>query len=124
VCCTPIAVQAGFARSLAQPGGNITGFLLDQPNLAGKWLELIRESVPGTRRIAVLVDTATRPRQLASIKRATEKLRIDRPSWVATVVEQNVSQFDRTLLVRSSPGQDKSTGSRHFIRLAFCNVCA
>ena len=50
-------VQAGFARSLAQPGGNITGYFLDQPGLAGKWLELLREAVPGTRRIAVLVDS-------------------------------------------------------------------
>src|ERR1700730_16802556 len=32
-------VQAGFVRSLAQPGGNITGYFLDQPGLAGKWLE-------------------------------------------------------------------------------------
>jgi putative ABC transport system substrate-binding protein len=70
-------VQAGFARSLAQPGGNITGYFLDQPDLAGKWLELIREAVPGTRRIAVLVDRTTGPWQLASIKRAAEKLRIE-----------------------------------------------
>jgi putative ABC transport system substrate-binding protein len=70
-------VQAGFARSLAQPGRNITGLFLDQPSLAGKWLELIREAVPGTRRIAVLVDTTTGPWQLASIKRAAEKLRIE-----------------------------------------------
>jgi putative ABC transport system substrate-binding protein len=70
-------VQAGFAGSLAQPGGNITGLFLDQASLAGKWLELIREAVPGTRRIAVLVDTATGPWQLASIKRAAEKFGIE-----------------------------------------------
>jgi putative ABC transport system substrate-binding protein len=70
-------VQAGFARSLRQPGGNITGLFLDHPSLAGKWLELIREAVPGIRRIAVLVDTTTGPWQLASIKRAAEKLRIE-----------------------------------------------
>ena len=70
-------VQAGFARSLAQPGGNITGYFLDQAGLAGKWLELIGEAVPGTRRIAVLVDRTTGPWQLASIKRAAEKLRIE-----------------------------------------------
>ena len=70
-------VQAGFARNLAQPGGNITGYFLDQPGLAGKWLELIGEAVPGTRRIAVLADRTTGPWQLASIKRAAEKLRIE-----------------------------------------------
>ena len=70
-------VQAGFARSLAQPGGNITGCWLDQPGLTGKWLELIGEAVPGTRRIAVLVDRTTGPWQLAAIKAAAEKLRLD-----------------------------------------------
>ena len=67
----------GLVTSLNRPGGNITGLFLDQPSLAGKWLELIREAVPGTRRIAVLVDTTTGPWQLASIKRAAEKLRIE-----------------------------------------------
>jgi putative ABC transport system substrate-binding protein len=70
-------VQAGFARSLAQPGGNITGCFLDQPGLTGKWLELIGEAAPGTRPIAVLVDMTTGPWQLAAIKAAAEKLRIE-----------------------------------------------
>jgi putative tryptophan/tyrosine transport system substrate-binding protein len=42
-------VEAGFARSFAQPGGNLTGCFLDQPGLTGKWLELIVEAIPGTR---------------------------------------------------------------------------
>jgi len=70
-------VQAGFARSFAHPGGNVTGCFLDQPGLTGKWLELIGEAVPGTRRIAVLRDPTTGPWQLAAIKAAAEKLRID-----------------------------------------------
>ena len=70
-------VQAGFARSLAQPGGNITGCFLDQPGLTGKWLELIREAAPGTRRVAALVDVTTGPWQLAALKAAAEKLRIE-----------------------------------------------
>ena len=52
-------VQAGFARSFAHPGGNITGCFLDQPGLTGKWLELIGEAAPGIRRIAVLRDPTT-----------------------------------------------------------------
>ena len=70
-------VQAGFARSFAHPGGNITGCFLDQPGLTGKWLELIGEAVPGTRRIAVLRDPTTGPWQLAAIKAVAEKLRIE-----------------------------------------------
>jgi ABC-type uncharacterized transport system substrate-binding protein len=70
-------VQAGFARSLAQPGGNLTGCFLDQPGLTCKWLALIEDAVPGSRRIAVLVDATTGPWQLAAIKAAAEKLRIE-----------------------------------------------
>ena len=61
-------VRAGFANSLAKPGGNITGCFLDQPSLTGKWLELIGEAVPGVRRIAVLRDPTTGPWQLDAIK--------------------------------------------------------
>jgi len=39
-------VRAGFARSFAQPGGNMTGCFLDQPGVTGKWLELIGAAVP------------------------------------------------------------------------------
>jgi putative tryptophan/tyrosine transport system substrate-binding protein len=70
-------VEAGFARSLAQPGGNITGCFLDQPSLTGKWLELIGDAVPAARRIAVLADPTTGPWQLTAIKAGAEKLRID-----------------------------------------------
>jgi putative ABC transport system substrate-binding protein len=70
-------VEAGFARSLGRPGRNLTGYFLDQPGLTGKWLELIGEAVPGTRRIAALVDTTTGPWQLAAIKAAAEKARIE-----------------------------------------------
>src|SRR4029434_4700478 len=70
-------VQAGCVRSVAHPGGNITGCFLDQPGLTGKWLELIGEAVPGARRIAVLADMTTGPWQLAAIKAAAETLRIE-----------------------------------------------
>jgi len=70
-------VQAGFARSLAHPDGNVTGCFLDQAGLTGKWLELIREAAPGTRRVAVLVDMTTGPWQVAAIKAAAKKLRIE-----------------------------------------------
>src|SRR4029453_16021814 len=70
-------VQAGLVRSVAQPGGNITGCFLDQPGLTGKWLELIREIVPGTRRIAVLVDPTTGRWQQTAIKAAAEKRRVE-----------------------------------------------
>jgi putative ABC transport system substrate-binding protein len=48
-------VGLGFAESLAHPGGNITGLSVQVSyELAGKWIQLLREMAPSTRRIAVL----------------------------------------------------------------------
>jgi putative ABC transport system substrate-binding protein len=52
-------VGAGFVDSLARPGGNATGFLLFEYSLGGKWLELLKQIVPGVTRVAVLRDPAS-----------------------------------------------------------------
>ena len=49
-------VGAGFVASLARPGGNATGFLMFEYGLSGKWLELLKQIVPGVTRAAVLRD--------------------------------------------------------------------
>lgn len=51
-------VGTGLVVSLARPGGNVTGFTLMAPELAGKRLELLREAIPGVSRLAILVNTA------------------------------------------------------------------
>jgi putative ABC transport system substrate-binding protein len=47
-------VESGLVASLARPGGNVTGLSLMVPELAGKRLQLLKEVVPGTSRVAVL----------------------------------------------------------------------
>jgi putative tryptophan/tyrosine transport system substrate-binding protein len=47
-------VGSGFIASLAHPGGNITGFQSIESSLGGKWLELLKEVAPSTKRAAVL----------------------------------------------------------------------
>jgi putative ABC transport system substrate-binding protein len=47
-------VKAGFVKSLARPGGNITGVATLFHELTAKRLELLREVAPGTRRVGVL----------------------------------------------------------------------
>jgi putative ABC transport system substrate-binding protein len=61
-------VAAGYARSVAQPGGNVTGVFLDQPALAAKWLQLIRVVIPGVNRVVVLRDPTTGPWQVNAAK--------------------------------------------------------
>ena len=51
-------VGAGFVASLAQPGGNATGFTIYEYSMSGKWLELLKEVAPRVTRAAVLRDPA------------------------------------------------------------------
>jgi putative tryptophan/tyrosine transport system substrate-binding protein len=49
-------VGAGYVQSLALPGGNITGFSTFEPEIGGKWLELLKEIAPGLSRVAGILD--------------------------------------------------------------------
>jgi putative tryptophan/tyrosine transport system substrate-binding protein len=54
----PDPVGSGFVESLAQPGGNATGFMMFEYSVSAKWLELLKEIAPGVTRAAVLRDPA------------------------------------------------------------------
>ena len=49
-------VGAGFVKSLARPGGNITGFTQQDFSIGIKWLELLKELTPQTEHVALLYD--------------------------------------------------------------------
>ena len=51
-------VGAGFVNSLAQPGGNTTGFMAFEYSISGKWLELLKQIAPSVTRVAVLRDSS------------------------------------------------------------------
>jgi putative tryptophan/tyrosine transport system substrate-binding protein len=50
---------SGFVASYPRPGGNVTGFTNMEPTMAGKWLELLKESTPRVTRVAMLFNPAT-----------------------------------------------------------------
>jgi putative tryptophan/tyrosine transport system substrate-binding protein len=54
-------IGGGFVASLARPGGNITGFLVEEALLAGKWVQLLQKMAPGLRRAAYLFDPVIAP---------------------------------------------------------------
>jgi putative tryptophan/tyrosine transport system substrate-binding protein len=49
-------VREGWAKSLARPGGNLTGLTFTFPELGPKRLELLKEAVPALTRVAVLIN--------------------------------------------------------------------
>jgi putative tryptophan/tyrosine transport system substrate-binding protein len=49
-------VGAGFAASLARPGGNVTGVTIFEYSLSGKWLGLLKQIAPQVTRVAVIRD--------------------------------------------------------------------
>jgi putative ABC transport system substrate-binding protein len=67
-------VAAGYAASLARPGGNVTGVFLDQPEVSAKQLQLLGELVPGLTRVAVLYDAAVASAQREAVEGAARRL--------------------------------------------------
>jgi putative ABC transport system substrate-binding protein len=52
-------IGSGFVASFPRPGGNATGFILYEPTMAGKWVELLREIAPRVNQVAILFNPAT-----------------------------------------------------------------
>ena len=49
-------VGSGLVASLARPGGNLTGLSTQHADAVGKRLEILRETVPALRRLAIMAD--------------------------------------------------------------------
>ena len=72
------AVAGGIVKSLARPGGNVTGLSIQPSELSSKRLELLREVVPNVRRLAALVNThVVDAQEGVAIRTASAKLNID-----------------------------------------------
>ena len=70
-------VEAGLVTSIARPGGNITGMFLDLSELSSKHLQLLKEIIPKTSRIAVLANPDINASQLRELNRVAGALSVD-----------------------------------------------
>jgi putative ABC transport system substrate-binding protein len=74
-------IGAGYVASFAKPGGNITGFTLYEPSLAGKWLGILKEIAPSVARVALVVNPDTAILRgtfyLDAIKTAAETFKVE-----------------------------------------------
>jgi putative ABC transport system substrate-binding protein len=89
-------VEAGFVASLARPGGNITGLSIQRADTLGKRLELLREVLPGLRRLAILANVGdpNTVREMGEVAAAARtlgfeaaKLEIRKPEDIAPAFE-------------------------------------
>ena len=77
-------VKVGFVKSLARPGGNVTGLTSLIEELSGKRLELLKEAVPQIARVAVLYDStspANGPELKEILPAAARALRLTIQPW-------------------------------------------
>ena len=49
-------VGAGYVANLSRPGANVTGFSTFEPEIAGKWLQLLRRVAPDLKNVSMLLD--------------------------------------------------------------------
>jgi putative tryptophan/tyrosine transport system substrate-binding protein len=54
-------IGSGLVESLPRPGGNLTGFMFQEPTIAAKMLELLTEIAPGVKRAAIMFNPDTAP---------------------------------------------------------------
>jgi ABC-type uncharacterized transport system substrate-binding protein len=110
-------VEAGFVKSLARPGGNVTGVTLLSRELGGKRLELFKEAVPKVARIAVLYDPAvpgTKREVKEDLPVAALALRLTVQPWEI----RSADGFDRAFsaLSKERPGGLYVPGGGSFMR--------
>ena len=103
-------VAAGFAKSLAQPGANVSGVWMDLPELAGKQLQLLREAVPDLGRVAVLWDDRFGGPQFSHVEAAARAVKVSLFSEaihgsaeIGSAFERLLAQRPHALLVLTSP---------------------
>ena len=94
-------VGAGFVDSLAQPGGNVTGFMTFEYSLSAKWLELLKQIAPDVTRAVVLRDPAqpSQTSQFAVIQSVAPSVGVDvRPVNVRdpAEIERAITAFARS----------------------------
>ena len=88
-------VASGWVKSLARPGGNITGFFLDIPELGGKQIELLKEAVPTTARLAILWDATIGKVQFHATETAMRPSGVTLESFPIRLVEDIKEAFER-----------------------------
>ena len=103
-------IERGYVKSLAQPGGHVTGLFYRQPELATKQLELLVEAFPERRRVTALWDVVSEEqfraaeRTAQSMRLSLRSLKLENPPYdFDAAIRRAVQDEAQMLLVLSSP---------------------
>jgi putative ABC transport system substrate-binding protein len=90
-------IASSLVESLARPGGNITGLSTLATDLAGKRLELLREAVPGLRRVASIgnAENSLAVLEMREVEAAAAKLGLESATLAVRHAQDIASAFDR-----------------------------
>jgi putative tryptophan/tyrosine transport system substrate-binding protein len=88
-------IGSGLVASLARPGGNLTGLLLYEEGITGKWLAMLKEIAPGLSRAALIANPKRTPYDyfVRSAKSAAPALRIE----LAPAPVENAADIERVI---------------------------
>jgi putative tryptophan/tyrosine transport system substrate-binding protein len=97
-------VGRGLVKNLSRPGGNITGLATRSEELAGKRIELLKEALPGVRRIGITFDPSHdgTPTALAEARRAAAQLSVELLLYEAI----GIDDYARVLAEMKKAGAD------------------
>ena len=104
-------LAGGYVKSLARPGGNITGVVFQQLELAQKQVELLTQAFPGKTRLAILFEAQSidqlgaAERTAKSLKLEVQSLKLDGPSYDFDAALRGAAAAGaQMVLVLSGPG--------------------
>lgn len=106
-------IASGYVKSLAAPGGNLTGFFLDLPEFSAKRLEVLKEALPSVSRVMILWDASLDRAPLSKMEAAARTLNlhlilteIQRGSDLKDAYDAAVKQRAQAVVVMQSPTLD------------------
>ena len=120
-------IGAGFVNSFPRPGGNLTGFVVYEPSVVGKWMEMLKEVAPQTTRAALLGNPKTAVYYdylLHAAQAAAPSLGVEP---IATRIESDVADIERAVAAIATvpngslvvaPDSTTNVNSELIIRLA------
>jgi putative ABC transport system substrate-binding protein len=89
-------VGSGFVASLPRPGGNITGLMLFEASVTGKWLAMLKEIAPRLERVALVINPNSAPFYNYYL-RAAESLSPSLGIKVVPSLVENIAEIKRTI---------------------------